>query len=75
MPVGEQDRVDAADVVGNCLRAEVGGGAMIERTACANGARERLPCSSMRIDGRVRRSRGRSSAAHRAVAADGGHAL
>ena len=58
--VGEEDRVDAADVVGQRLRAQVGGGVDQDR---AHRARRTAiggapTCSSIRIDGRVRRSRG-----------------
>ena len=57
--VGEEDRVDAADVVGQRLRAQVGGRVDEDRAdRAARTATAPADRTSIRIDGRVRRSRG-----------------
>ena len=57
--VGEEDRIDAADAVGQRLRAKVGGRVDQDRADRGRERRdgERRP-HSIRVDGRVRRSRG-----------------
>ena len=56
----EEDRVDAADVVRERLRAQIGRGVDEDRADRAGERRAAAAVgrSSIRIDGRVRRSRG-----------------